>query len=871
MYERLKREGDYLLIFRHDISGGAFTSNAEALSIGTHPDTDLKFSVLNYLEEFRRQDGKFQFRLHYPEENITNIWKQSSNFASFGSGNYLRNGLFAGGEGVEDAVWAGSGNSIIEMPNPGSSDYVLRQEADTGTSYYRIYIPQSRLQAGKSYQFMAWVGFDSEADHDLDIGLAQGSYQTSNGTVQFGDRYTSGTLLESTGSAVLIDGVYWQRKYMWVTLDESMTSSGTLTWDIAYIDATNRPTGNIYLTNIMMLDGPLIRNYMGDYQPTAGGVTGLENISIEDSATDWGGLEYNGSRALADGSKGGYWWYAIGTTEVYQGGMPGPNKVVQVVELWVYAPVSMTVREDGLLCKSFNENNGHKYTIKTRGVGSIRTELPSVTVNGSELLNSAVINSTSGLGLAHINNSGVIDFQAAYNVSNATVRNNFINQIKSFTDGIYCIFSGKTVTSDSVLDDFMMNEVEALNWKGVNFYAKYNHRFAAIGLGKTGEIVSSQSTADDVQEVYPEPIETINRVLELGSGGYGEPLFEAVDYPSNATETLTCTNMSNRYLLMHYVGKRAIGAPVEKINVRFYNSNGTLLNTYVAEITSTSFLEKYEHRVLTPINTAYAEIDHQGNAVIKSISVYKAGEYEATDDINPLGLSEYAASNKNLVLAPISVDPMKSQKLVDYYLGSNNIHKGALVQGRVDDTIFGEVDISSTAYRVVSSSAASRTFNDNANASFPIENDRLYFVSCWQMSDGITTGGDAIVVETEGTSGEIARTNAGDKDDGEFVLLSGWLIPSHWSQGQIDEFMDQYQSFYGVYGDTSVPSQSTNGLGAKHSSYVQMIPSDSTVKMMYSRTSNGYSHLCLPQIAEVTVAGIGQDTTFALNVSESKY
>lgn len=120
MYDRLKRDGDWLLVFRHDSTGGVyFTSNAEARSVGSDPDIEQKFSALNSLEHFRREDGKFQFKLHYPELNITNIWKQSSNFAASSVGQYLRNGNLAGGAFVAEQTALNGTWNVVEKKTQG--------------------------------------------------------------------------------------------------------------------------------------------------------------------------------------------------------------------------------------------------------------------------------------------------------------------------------------------------------------------------------------------------------------------------------------------------------------------------------------------------------------------------------------------------------------------------------------------------------------------------------------------------------------------------------------------------------------------------------------------------------------------------------
>lgn len=70
------------LIFRHDINGGLFTSRAQAESINStsaNPETEQMFSIFGTLENFRRNDGTFRFRLVYPSLGEEIVWEQTSN------------------------------------------------------------------------------------------------------------------------------------------------------------------------------------------------------------------------------------------------------------------------------------------------------------------------------------------------------------------------------------------------------------------------------------------------------------------------------------------------------------------------------------------------------------------------------------------------------------------------------------------------------------------------------------------------------------------------------------------------------------------------------------------------------------------------
>lgn len=76
---------------------------------------------------------------------------------------------------------------------------------------------------------------------------------------------------------------------------------------------------------------------------TAGGVENYEEIEISSPGNGWKGLEYNTrGTSLLDGSvDSSDWFYAIGATKLYNGGIPGPTtsrntKVVRKVELYIF-------------------------------------------------------------------------------------------------------------------------------------------------------------------------------------------------------------------------------------------------------------------------------------------------------------------------------------------------------------------------------------------------------------------------------------------------------------------------------------------------------------------------------------------------------
>lgn len=78
--DQTSQGGGWTLIFNHNIAGGYFASNSEALAVnqGSPSLNTNKYSVLNKLEDFRRS-GKFQFKISSKYYSAYNSWSQTSN------------------------------------------------------------------------------------------------------------------------------------------------------------------------------------------------------------------------------------------------------------------------------------------------------------------------------------------------------------------------------------------------------------------------------------------------------------------------------------------------------------------------------------------------------------------------------------------------------------------------------------------------------------------------------------------------------------------------------------------------------------------------------------------------------------------------
>ena len=102
----------YTKIFSHNSEGGLFKSRNDAMYKNPDNSNANLFSILNQIENYRKIDGNFQFKLCYPDFDKCNEWIQSSNpvtetkitgFRAI-SLDFKKNGV--------TSAWAGLGKSI---------------------------------------------------------------------------------------------------------------------------------------------------------------------------------------------------------------------------------------------------------------------------------------------------------------------------------------------------------------------------------------------------------------------------------------------------------------------------------------------------------------------------------------------------------------------------------------------------------------------------------------------------------------------------------------------------------------------------------------------------------------------------------------
>jgi len=95
---------------------------------------------------------------------------------------------------------------------------------------------------------------------------------------------------------------------------------------------------------------PFTTNEVSEYEP----------VSVPYTQNYWGGLRFNGKQAVLSGSTNSWWFYAIGSFDMWKGGIPGPDKMVTSVQLYVKKtphPLKNPHGKHAKLCKAHYNSN----------------------------------------------------------------------------------------------------------------------------------------------------------------------------------------------------------------------------------------------------------------------------------------------------------------------------------------------------------------------------------------------------------------------------------------------------------------------------------------------------------------------------------
>jgi len=161
------------------------------------------------------------------------------------SNNFLQNGSFAGGLGVTYEAGSNPTNTIIELENPGDSNYVLRQNGSN--TEYQMNIDggaQGTLSASTQYVMSGWYA-TSDDYNGGDTMFHARAYSTGGSHNATGNGI--GTLLYS----VEIGGLTWEYRYQTITTPSDY--SGNFDWYMGY--GTTNTTGYRYYTGLKVEEG----------------------------------------------------------------------------------------------------------------------------------------------------------------------------------------------------------------------------------------------------------------------------------------------------------------------------------------------------------------------------------------------------------------------------------------------------------------------------------------------------------------------------------------------------------------------------------------------------------------------------------------
>ena len=161
------------------------------------------------------------------------------------SNNFLQNGSFAGGLGVTYEAGSNPTNTIVELKNPGDSNYVLRQNGSN--TEYQMNIDggaQGTLSANTQYVMSGWYAKSPDYNGGDTMFHAR-AFSSSGAHISTGNGI--GTLLYS----IEVGGLTWEYRYQ--TISTPVDYSGGFDWYMGY--GTTNTTGYRYYTGLKVEEG----------------------------------------------------------------------------------------------------------------------------------------------------------------------------------------------------------------------------------------------------------------------------------------------------------------------------------------------------------------------------------------------------------------------------------------------------------------------------------------------------------------------------------------------------------------------------------------------------------------------------------------
>lgn len=283
------------------------------------------------------------------------------------STNLVQNGNFANGANSPQEGDSNPTNTIVQLPNPGDTSYVLRQNGNN--TEYQLNLGSGMI-ANTTYVMSCW--YAKSADYNGgDTMFHARTYSSSGAHIATGN--DAGTLIYST----VVNNITWEFRYQ--TIATPADFSGSMLWFVGY--GTNNTTGYRYYTNLRVEKGtyPSIFNFIGgnnngecqnglSYNSSNGGslvfdgtddyiaVPSLGTIS-QYTISYWARRDSENRMLVSSASGSSFYWYGDNSWRYTHGGVGG--------EFYYPKPTSIPVSTWGNYVVTYD---GSKVVIYRQGI-----------------------------------------------------------------------------------------------------------------------------------------------------------------------------------------------------------------------------------------------------------------------------------------------------------------------------------------------------------------------------------------------------------------------------------------------------------------------------------------------------------------------
>ena len=205
--------------------------------------------------------------------DTSNNYNKGSSFRK----NLFVNGSFSSGAGMPQESGSNPTNTVVQLINPGETDWVLRQNG--ANTEYQINL-STELAAGTTYVMSGW--YSKSLDYNgADTMFHSRAFSTS------GAHNALGTGLYNVLETRVVNGLTWQYCYAPITTPSDYSNS--FNWYLGY--GTTNTTGYRYYTNLKMEQG----SFPSLYDSTGNGNHAFALNTSWDSSVGNGVLTTNAS------------------------------------------------------------------------------------------------------------------------------------------------------------------------------------------------------------------------------------------------------------------------------------------------------------------------------------------------------------------------------------------------------------------------------------------------------------------------------------------------------------------------------------------------------------------------------------------------